>query len=42
MPPAARSDSPAEKSAAAASTPSTPIVTPNERFFGYTFKDRGC
>jgi len=41
MPPAARSDSPVEKSAAETSTPSTSIVTPDERFFGYTFKDRG-
>ncbi len=41
MPPAARSDGPAQKSAAATSTPSTPIVTPDEGFFGYTFKDRG-
>ena len=41
MPPAARSDGPAEKSAAATSTPSTPIATTDEGFFGYTFKDRG-
>ena len=41
MPPAARSDSPVEKSAAETSTPSTAIVTPDEGFFGYTFKNRG-
>jgi ribonuclease-3 len=34
-------DGSAEESAPATSAPSTPLVTPDDRFFDYTFKDRG-
>jgi ribonuclease-3 len=41
VPPAVRANGPAQQSVTEIATPSTPIVTTDERFFGYTFKDRG-